>query len=93
MSTEEYIDGNAAAGTLAQIFSAEVTTARVTCAHCEREGLFGQLRLYGNGPGQVLRCAACGGVNMRFVERADQLVLDLKGAERLVFKLPGPNSA
>lgn len=91
MRAEDYTDGNAAAGALGRIFAVEVTTAILTCDECGREGPIGELRLYGNGPGQVLRCSSCGAVNMRFVEMRDQLVLDLKGATKLVFTSPTVN--
>ena len=93
MPAEEYIDGNAAAGALGQIFAVEVTTAILTCDACGHEGPIGGLRLYGNGPGQVLRCTSCGAVNLRFVEVRDQLILDLKGATKMVFTLPTTNVA
>ena len=42
-------DGNVGGDLLQQIFVAEMTTARVVCAHC------GQERLYMTQPGSVLR--------------------------------------
>ena len=35
------LDGNAAAGTLGQVFSFEVTTAEYACGGCGRTGMLG----------------------------------------------------
>lgn len=88
MEIDECLDGNAAAGMLSQIFSLDVTSATLTCDDCEHEGPIGELRLYGKCPGQVLRCRSCGAVNLRALEIRGRLVLDLRGATRLVFALP-----
>ena len=93
MPAEDHIDGNAAAGTLGQIFSVDITTAALTCDECEHQGPVGELRLYADGPGQVLRCVSCGAVNLRVVERRGQVVLDLRGAMKLVFKISPPDLA
>ncbi|WP_242187091.1 DUF6510 family protein [Sphingomonas sp. CARO-RG-8B-R24-01] len=93
MPADEYIDGNAAAGALGRIFAVDVTAAMLTCDECERKGPVGELQLYGSGPGQVLRCASCGTVNLRIVEIRDQLVLDLRGCTKLIFTLPVADTA
>jgi Family of unknown function (DUF6510) len=78
-----WLDGNAAAGTLARLFTVDATLVMVTCDTCNAEARLGQLRLYGGGMGIVLRCAKCGGVVLRAMERGNMLCLDARGAARL----------
>jgi hypothetical protein len=59
------LDGNAAAGTLEQIFSFEITTATGTCANCGATAELGSTSVYANAPGIVVRCPACEGVLLR----------------------------
>jgi predicted RNA-binding Zn-ribbon protein involved in translation (DUF1610 family) len=63
MSDEALVlDGNAAAGLLAEVFGgAEVTSAVRGCGSCGQEHAVGKHRLY-RGAGLVLRCPACGDV-------------------------------
>jgi hypothetical protein len=65
--TEELarLDGNAAAGPLVRFFAFEATNLRVTCASCGAESVLGRLHLYGGRMGIILRCVACGEVNLR----------------------------
>lgn len=87
MAFEGALDGNAAASILARIFDADVTTAVLTCAACSAQRPVGELRLYGGGPGKVLRCRSCGEVNVRIAELGDRLALDLRGSAKMVFDL------
>jgi len=59
---EMKLDGNAAAGTLEQLFAFEVTTAIGTCANCGAVGPVGSAMVYSQAPGIVMRCPACGNV-------------------------------
>ena len=77
------LDGNAAAGTLARLFAAEVTQVIVACACCGSEAPLAKLRLYGGPMGIILRCAACGDVNLRALEIGAALRLDARGAAYL----------
>jgi hypothetical protein len=77
------LDGNAAAGTLARCFAVDVTRVIVACAGCGAEAQIGQLRLYGGPMGIILRCAACGEVNLRALEIGATLRLDARGASYL----------
>ena len=61
------LDGNAAAGTLEQIFSFEVTTSVGTCANCGAVAEFGSASVYAPGIGIVVRCPACEAVLLRLV--------------------------
>jgi hypothetical protein len=73
------LDGNAAAGLLAQVFAVEATTVLVTCASCGANGAIGTVHVYDRGPGTILRCPACSAVLMRFAEIRGRLFADLRG--------------
>lgn len=80
------LDGNAAAGVLAEIFGHEMTSAESTCAHCGRTSPLASLMLYGGQVGTVLRCPTCDGVQLRVVsvpERGGHYYLDLRGMSLL----------
>ncbi len=53
----DYIDGNAAAGELSNIFAMDVTVAEGQCAHCGATRRFAEAHLYMQAPGVVARCA------------------------------------
>lgn len=77
------VDGNAAAGLLAELFAFEVTTAASTCNGCGQTSPVGALHLYGRQMGAVLRCPGCGGLMMA-VTRLDGVTrLDLRGVRVL----------
>jgi predicted RNA-binding Zn-ribbon protein involved in translation (DUF1610 family) len=84
------LDGNAAAGPLARFFAFEATNLRVTCASCGGELALGKLHLYGGSMGMILRCPACGEVNLRALEVGPALRLDVRGAACLAL---GPEPA
>lgn len=54
-----WLDGNAAAGVLGEVFAAEMTTASCRCPECGRRSAVGALHLYGGAIGSVLRCPSC----------------------------------
>jgi len=81
----DYLDGNAAAGELAEIFSVDVTVAEGQCAHCGATKRFAEAHLYMQCPGVVARCADCEQVLLRLVSIRDQALLDLSGMTYLSF--------
>ena len=83
------LDGNAAAGLLAEVFTAEATSAVATCAACGAAGAVGTLHTYVQGPGTVLRCPGCAAVLMRFARVRDELVADLRGLGALRLPVGG----
>src|SRR5215470_313161 len=62
------LDGNAIAGSLYEIFGAEMTDAGCVCAHCGAERRVAELTVYMRGPGIVVRCRSCEAVVMALVE-------------------------
>ena len=81
-----YLDGNAAAGALSEIFTVDVTTATGRCDGCGRTGVFAEARVYTDAPGLVARCAGCEQVLLRVVSTPDGTLVDLRGLTYL--KLP-----
>jgi hypothetical protein len=79
MNAELMLDGNAIAGTLYEIFGADVSAASCECVACGNDAALATFHAFTHGPGAVLRCSACGAVGMRVVERADAYVLDARG--------------
>jgi hypothetical protein len=73
------LDGNAAAGELAEVFATDVTVASVRCTGCGRVCALAQARMFGPEPGLVLRCDACEAVLLRLVRLPDRTVLDMRG--------------
>jgi len=83
------LDGNAAAGPLAEIFLTEPTMVRSTCAHCGTPDALGAHHLFADAPGGVVRCPSCGEVVLRFARVAGgRLAIDLRGSALLVFPAP-----
>jgi hypothetical protein len=82
------LDGNAAAGLLSEIFVAEPSTARATCATCGASGEIATLKLYAPELGAVLRCRVCEAVVLRAVRTPTAVWLDARGAQVLVIALP-----
>ena len=78
------LDGNAAAGTLSEIFIPDLTAAHATCAGCGATGAVGALLVYAHGMGTVIRCPGCDGVVLCVTRTATQLWLDPSGARRIV---------
>ena len=77
--TYDYLDGNAAAGELSQIFAMDVTAAEGQCAHCGATKRFAEAHLYMQCPGVVARCAACEHVLLRLVNVRQRVLLDVRG--------------
>jgi predicted RNA-binding Zn-ribbon protein involved in translation (DUF1610 family) len=79
------LDGNAAAGTLSELFSVDVTTALSRCASCGGTAMLGAHHLYADAPALVLRCPTCGEVVLRFASQDGRMLLDITGARLLTF--------
>lgn len=76
---DAYLDGNAAAGILSEIFTFDVTVARGRCEHCGAIAVLAAARWYPDSHGLVLSCSLCDGVLLRLVEHDDRRRLDLRG--------------
>jgi hypothetical protein len=80
------VDGNGAAGLLAELFGADMTDAPGQCAHCQTVSPVGTMRVYMRGPGVVLRCPACAEVVIRIVRTPRSTYVDARGAAYLAFE-------
>jgi len=81
----EYLDGNAAAGVLQQLFAIEVTAMTAECVGCGDRAVLARARVYQRAPGVVLRCSGCNGVLLRLVSSPEQSWLDISGVAQLTF--------
>ena len=88
-----HLDGNAAAGLLAEVFTVEATTAVVTCASCGASGPIGATVAYVTDMGTVMRCSTCAEVLIRGAEIRDRVVLDMRGAAAIALSVPGSTTA
>jgi hypothetical protein len=75
-----HLDGNAAAGALADWFGTDMSAEPAECAHCGKVAEFATLIAFVDAPGLVLRCSGCGGVVVRVVETPRGSFLDARGA-------------
>jgi hypothetical protein len=75
----EYLDGNAAAGELSDIFAMDVTAAEGQCTHCGAIKRFAEAHVYMQAPGLVARCSVCQHVLLRLVDARERVFLDLRG--------------
>lgn len=77
------LDGNAAAGPLAEIFCHEMTTAMAVCSGCSAEAPVGSLVAYDPGLGIILRCPVCDTAMIRVSRVRSGYSLDVRGARVL----------
>jgi Family of unknown function (DUF6510) len=77
------LDGNAAAGTLSDLFAFDATMAVSTCAICGDVRPVAELPTYMDAPGVVMRCATCGAAQLRLVRSGDRAWMDLRGIRAL----------
>ena len=80
------LDGNAAAGPLSRFFALDPTLLMITCAICGVESPLARLHLFGGTHGIILRCIACGEVNLRAREVGESFSLDSRGAALLTLR-------
>ncbi|HET7272441.1 MAG TPA: DUF6510 family protein [Rubrobacter sp.] len=80
---EHRLDGNAAAGVLAEIFTFEMTTAHCACASCGATGAVGAQMAYMSEIGTVVRCAMCDNALIRVAGGPGRYWLDLRGVQYL----------
>jgi hypothetical protein len=81
------LDGNAAAGLLAELFTRDVTTARSTCRGCGAVDRVGALHLYALEMGAVLRCPGCDCVVLRVALTPTEFWLDASGARSIAIPI------
>jgi uncharacterized Zn finger protein len=72
------LDGNAAAGTLAEIYGDDMTTVLAECGSCGKLDHVGGLIAYVHAPGIVLRCTSCDTVMLRIVQTPTRTHVDVR---------------
>ena len=77
------LDGNAAAGLLAQVFCVEPSAALIVCAGCGATAAIGALPAYSLELGAILRCPHCDTAVLRVGAAGAALWVDLRGAVSL----------
>jgi hypothetical protein len=82
-----YVDGNALAGPLSEVFAVDVTAATSRCANCGCTGPLARLHVYRHAPGLVARCQQCGRVVLRTTRTRDAVWLDTSGVASLAIPL------
>ncbi|MFJ8026021.1 DUF6510 family protein [Streptomyces sp. NPDC096311] len=82
-----YVDGNALAGPLSEVFAVDVTAATSRCGHCGCTGPLACLHVYRHASGLVARCQQCGRVVLRTTRTRDAVWLDMSGAASLAIPL------
>jgi hypothetical protein len=75
----DYLDGNAAAGPLSELFAVDLTAAIAQCNGCGQTTVFADSRVYVDAPGIVARCTGCDSVLLRIVTTPNDTYLDLRG--------------
>jgi ribosomal protein S27AE len=83
-----WLDGNALAGFLEEVFGTEMTRDHRRCRSCGTDSVLGAHRAH-HGAGTVLRCPACGAVAMRIVALAESHLVSVNG-EPDYRRLPRP---
>lgn len=73
------LDGNAAAGVLAEIYGVEMTVATGTCDGCGTTGPLGRALVYAHGMGMIVRCPLCDTPLIRIARIRGAYRLDLRG--------------
>jgi len=77
------LDGNAAAGTLGEVFSFEVTTAHYACEGCGRVAHIGEAMAYMTEIGTIVRCPSCDNALIRLAHDRGRYWIDLRGIRYL----------
>jgi len=78
------LDGNAAAGTLGEVFSFEVSMAQYACGGCGKTGRLGGAMVYEvRALGVVVRCPGCDNALIRLAHNRGRYFLDLRGTHYL----------
>jgi hypothetical protein len=74
-----WLDGNAIAGLLGEVFGAEMTGVDRGCGSCGQHNPVGAHRLY-RSAGAVLRCPACGDIALQITVLDGRHVVQMRGS-------------
>jgi hypothetical protein len=79
----EAVDGNAIGGLLQEVFGWEMTCVGSVCGNCGDARPVGELVVYLQAPGTVVRCRTCESVLMVFAKVHGRTCVDLLGVADL----------
>jgi hypothetical protein len=82
-TVDRRLDGNAAAGPLAELFTVDLSVAMMTCGGCLNRSALGAHYLYPDGPALVVRCPACTAVVLRYAADRGGIRLEMTGTRLL----------
>lgn len=74
-----HVDGNAIVGALSIALGTDVANATLECRGCGGTHRLTETRVYLRCPGYVIRCPACGGVEIVMVEIAHRFEVTMSG--------------
>lgn len=83
-----FLDGNAAAGPMADVLGFDITTAVGRCLSCGTSAVLARCRVYSGGPGLVMRCSSCDYVLARLVVAPRRTWLEMTGIACLQIERP-----
>jgi hypothetical protein len=83
---ENTLDGNAAAGTLQEIFPFDMTLVWATCTGCSTTNPLGATAAYIHGMGTIVHYPFCDNVLIRIVHARGRYLLDMRGVRVLQVK-------
>lgn len=73
-----WLDGNAIAALLIDVFGADRTASERWCQSCGARNRLGAHRVY-RGAGTVMRCPVCGDIALRITSLPDRYVVSMAG--------------
>jgi hypothetical protein len=83
-----WLDGNALAGLLEELFATELTDAPRSCGSCGAIRAVGAHRLY-RGAGLVLRCPVCSDIALVVATAPERHIVHLAGTWRMEISRAG----
>lgn len=87
----DFVDGNAAAGALREVFAVDLTASIGLCSGCGTSAPLGTSHVYMHAPGIVVRCSHCKQPLLRMVKAPTAIWLDLRGLVSIQIALPDPD--
>ena len=83
-----HLDGNMLAGTFAELFAFDVTTATARCAGCGAVAQLATAMVYVSDAGSVVRCAGCDAVLATVVQGDGRMWFGLHGISAVEVHMP-----
>ncbi|NEM89756.1 DUF6510 family protein [Galbitalea soli] len=84
-----HVDGNALAGPLSELFSADMTCASCRCASCGDVADLAEAMVYQKPNTYIVRCHRCGAMLLTIIQGSHRTRLELSGVAALSVPRPG----